>query len=170
MLAQPNITIVTVLLLSYVSETHCFDLPRTAKVQQLSIGHYHSDTDDATLVVAAPSPPSSSDPSLSRKSLLDKTKRSAAALAFLTEAFALPAPAHAKCTDIESCREEGERKVEAELKRNPIVRLSDGVRYRVLRPPASPSSSEKVAEGSSIDLIYSITTASGQYMYSRGFG
>ena len=76
--------------------------------------------------------------------------------------------AHAKCTDIESCREEGERKIEADLKLNPIMRLADGVNYRVLRPSALPG--PKVKDGSSIELIYSISTASGQYMYSKGFG
>jgi hypothetical protein len=80
-----------------------------------------------------------------------------------------PATAYAKCTDIESCREEGERKIEADLKLNPIMKLSDGVRYRVLQPSTLPSA-PKVKEGSSIDLIYSISTASGQYMYSKGFG
>lgn len=76
--------------------------------------------------------------------------------------------AQAKCTDIESCREEGERKIEADLKLNPIMRLADGVNYRVLRPSAVPG--PKVKDGSSIELIYSISTASGQYMYSKGFG
>lgn len=80
----------------------------------------------------------------------------------------LPAAAQAKCTDIESCREEGERKIEADLKLNPIMRLSDGVNYRVLRPSTLPG--PKVKDGSSIELIYSISTASGQYMYSKGFG
>jgi len=79
-----------------------------------------------------------------------------------------PDTAYAKCTDIESCREEGERKIEADLKLNPIMKLPDGVRYRVLQP--STLSGPKVKEGSSIDLIYSISTASGQYMYSKGFG
>jgi len=78
-----------------------------------------------------------------------------------------PLSSQAKCTDIESCREEGERKIEADLKNNPIVKLSNGVRYRVLQPSTSGS---KVKEGSSIDLIYSISTSSGQYMYSKGFG
>ena len=80
----------------------------------------------------------------------------------------LPQAAQAKCTDIESCREEGERKIEADLKLNPIMRLSDGVNYRVLRPSTLPG--PKVKDGSSIELIYSISTASGQYMYSKGFG
>lgn len=82
----------------------------------------------------------------------------------------LPPAAYAKCTDIESCREAGERKLEEDLAKNPIVKLNDGVRYKVLRPPSTKADAAVVKEGSSIDLIYSITTASGQYMYSRGFG
>ncbi|KAL3775386.1 hypothetical protein ACHAWO_006577 [Cyclotella atomus] len=85
----------------------------------------------------------------------------------LLTAAALPDSSQAKCFDIESCREEGERKIEADLKINPIIKLSNGVRYRVLQPSASYT---KVTEGSNIDLIYSISTASGQYMYSKGFG
>lgn len=85
----------------------------------------------------------------------------------LVAASTLPKIAQAKCTDIESCREEGERKIEADLKNNPIIKLSNGVRYRVLQPSTSTA---KVQEGSTIDLIYSISTASGQYMYSKGFG
>jgi len=107
-----------------------------------------------------------SNQSLSRRNLLEAAPISGAALALLS--FFTP-PAYAKCTDIESCREVGERKIEADMKLNPIVRLSDGVQYRVLNTPKSPSSN-KVAEGSNIDLAYSITTASGQYMYSKGFG
>ncbi|KAL7536738.1 hypothetical protein ACHAWF_005546 [Thalassiosira exigua] len=105
-----------------------------------------------------------SEPSLSRRGILGRFLG-----LVLIESYSSASPAFAKCTDIETCREEGERKVEADLKLNPIVRLSDGVRYRVLRSPTSPSS-DRVKEGSSIDLTYSISTASGQYMYSKGFG
>ena len=70
----------------------------------------------------------------------------------------LPGEVYAKCTDIESCREEGERKIEADLKLNPIIKLSGGVRYRVLQP-STPLSGPKVKDGSTIDLIYSISTA-----------
>lgn len=115
-------------------------------------------------------------PSSSRRNLLDKSASlfsggvsTIAATTIASIVTSVPSPAYAKCTDIESCREEGERKIEADLKLNPIVRLSDGVRYRVLQTAAS-SSTEKVREGSKIDLIYSISTASGQYMYSKGFG
>lgn len=101
---------------------------------------------------------------ISRKNLLEKITTTT-----IGTILASTQPAYAKCTDIESCREEGERKVEEDLKRNPIIKLSDGVRYRVLNPPSSPNS-DKVKEGSNIDLVYSISTASGQYMYSKGFG
>ena len=80
----------------------------------------------------------------------------------------LPQISEAKCTDIDSCREEGERKIEADLKLNPIMKLPSGVRYRVLQSSTLPGL--KVQDGSSIELIYSISTASGQYMYSKGFG
>lgn len=93
--------------------------------------------------------------------------QSTSVFATLLSTVTLPNTAQAKCTDIESCREEGERKIEADLKNNPIIKLSNGVRYRVLQPPTSGA---KVQEGSSVDLIYSISTASGQYMYSKGFG
>mmetsp|Transcript_45096 Transcript_45096/g.94564 ORF Transcript_45096/g.94564 Transcript_45096/m.94564 type:complete len:273 (-) Transcript_45096:2896-3714(-) len=150
-----------------VTQIHCFapsfQIPLTSKGKTLAAIFHHPE-DDA----------GSCDHSLSRKSLLEKTAASVsgASLAFLFEQslFFAPLPAEAKCTDIESCREEGERKVEEDLKRNPIVKLSDGVRYRVLQAPPMASSSEKVREGSSIDLAYSISTASGQYMYSKGFG
>ena len=110
----------------------------------------------------------------SRRNLLQKLATSSSTL-LATPALVLlsshPSPAHAKCTDIESCREEGERKIEADLKLNPIIRLSDGVRYRCLgAPPSTTISDKKVKEGSNIDLAYSISTASGQYMYSKGFG
>mmetsp|Transcript_9426 Transcript_9426/g.16752 ORF Transcript_9426/g.16752 Transcript_9426/m.16752 type:complete len:274 (+) Transcript_9426:95-916(+) len=169
MLARSTTTIAIVLSLSYVTQTHSFapsfQLPLTSKGKSLAIGGHHSDSelDDDVNVP--------SNPSLSRKSLLEKTAASISgvALASVFELSSFTPPAYAKCTDIDSCREEGERKVEAELKRNPIVRLSDGVQYRVLSSPTS-SSSDKVTEGSNIDLAYSISTASGQYMYSKGFG
>lgn len=101
--------------------------------------------------------------SITREHLVKTTRH------FLTASIvtSLPNVALAKCTDIESCREEGERKIEADLRNNPITKLSNGVRYRVLQPSTSQA---KVKETSSLDLIYSISTASGQYMYSKGFG
>eukprot|EP00970_Alexandrium_tamarense_P013182 scaffold3282_cov198-Alexandrium_tamarense.AAC.47 len=100
----------------------------------------------------------------SRRSLIQQSANILPLLCFA----AIAQPVDAKCTDIESCREEGERRVEADLKLNPITKLSDGVRYKVLRPP-SVSSGPSVSEGSIIDLAYSIN-ANGRYAYSQGFG
>ena len=72
-----------------------------------------------------------------------------------------------KCTDIDSCREIGERKDEEDLRRNPITRLPSGVQYKTLRPGIG---TDVVKEGTVLDLTYSISQASGSYMYSRGFG
>jgi hypothetical protein len=102
---------------------------------------------------------------ITRKQLLKHSIQFSASL--IAASTLTSSTAQAKCTDIESCREEGERKIEQDLKNNPIIKLSNGVRYRVLQPPTAGT---KVKEGSSIDFIYSISTASGQYMYSKGFG
>lgn len=79
----------------------------------------------------------------------------------------LPLPVFAKCTDIESCREIGERKVEKDLVDNPVTTLQSGSRYKVLQPGTGDAS---VDANSSLDLIFSISTLSGGYMYSQGFG
>lgn len=76
-------------------------------------------------------------------------------------------PALAKCTDIESCREIGERKVEQDMKENPVVNLGSGLRYKVVKPGFGTAT---VGTDSTVDIIFSITQASGSYMYSRGFG
>jgi hypothetical protein len=79
----------------------------------------------------------------------------------------VPLPVYAKCTDIESCREIGERKVEKDIIENPVTKLESGSRYKVLQP----GTGEKiVGNNSNIDLIFSVSTMSGGYMYSRGFG
>jgi FKBP-type peptidyl-prolyl cis-trans isomerase len=104
---------------------------------------------------------------INRRYLIERSSKVLTAL-LTGSLLSLPQLARAKCTDIESCREEGERKIEADLKNNPIIKLSNGVRYRVLQPGSL--SGPKVKEGSSIDLAYSISTTSGQYMYSKGFG
>ena len=70
---------------------------------------------------------------ISRADLFEKSK---AVITTGLSSLMLPESAYAKCTDIETCREEGERKIEADLKLNPITKLSDGVRYRVLQPSA----------------------------------
>jgi len=73
------------------------------------------------------------------------------------------------CTDLESCRELGDAKIEATMRENPTTRLPSGVRYKVLQP-GTGIDGQVVHDGSNIDMIFSITTASGSYMYSRGFG
>ena len=75
-----------------------------------------------------------------------------------------------KCTDIDSCRELGEKKDQADLRANPVTRLPSGVRYKVLNQGRMGSTAAAVHDGSSIDLIYSVSRAGGQYLYSRGFG
>lgn len=81
-------------------------------------------------------------------------------------ALTLPTQAFGKCADIESCREVGEAKVAATDAANPVFKLSDGVRYKRLKDGASAA-----ASGSDVvDVAYSISTAGGSYMYSRGFG
>ena len=72
-----------------------------------------------------------------------------------------------KCTDIETCREIGDQRIEQDLKENPVTRLDSGVRFKTVQPGVG---SETVKEGASIDMIYSISRAGGQYMYSQGFG
>jgi len=72
----------------------------------------------------------------------------------------------AKCADIESCREVGEAKVAADMAANPIIKLSDGVRYKRVKEGAGAT----VSGSDVVDVAYSISTAGGSYMYSRGFG
>jgi hypothetical protein len=84
-----------------------------------------------------------------------------------TLAVSIPLPAYAKCADIESCREIGERKVEQDQIANPVTRLKSGSRYKVLQPGTGE---QTVANDSNVDLIFSVSTMSGGYMYSRGFG
>jgi len=153
---------ISIVLLYYCIGTQCFAPTRIYKRQIIassrSTSHDEVDVDDDI--------PSSDDDITSRRDILQKLLTT---IPLLSSPFSIPSIAYAKCTDIESCREEGERKVEADLKLNPIVKLSDGVRYRVLSSPPL-STDKKVEDGSNIDLAYSISTASGQYMYSKGFG
>jgi FKBP-type peptidyl-prolyl cis-trans isomerase len=72
-----------------------------------------------------------------------------------------------QCTDIESCREIGEQRVVKDMTENPVFRLANGVRYKQLKAGFGTS---QVSESSTINMIYSISQASGAYMYSRGFG
>ena len=81
--------------------------------------------------------------------------------------LSLPTTALAKCTDIESCRDIGERKVEQDMKLNPVINLGQGLRYKLIHPGFGTMT---VGDKSQVDLIFSITQANGAYMYSRGFG
>ena len=81
----------------------------------------------------------------------------------------VPAAASARCTDIETCREIGDRKVDEDMKANPTTVLPSGVRYKVLRPPTGRNADVQVKDGSTVDIAFSIS-ANGAYMYSRGFG
>jgi len=77
--------------------------------------------------------------------------------------------AEAKCTDIESCREIGERKDQELMKANPVIRLGGGLQYKVLNPGVG---TDLVPEesGSRVSIAYTISQGTGSYMYSRGFG
>jgi len=117
-------------------------------------------------------------------SVTTSSTSSTAAQAAAAAAAASPANnSNKSCTDIESCREIGERKVEADQKLSPAIDLQSGVRYKVLRPGIGDSSSSSssnsnsnnggaatVKDGSKVELIYTISRAGGRYMYSQGFG
>ena len=92
--------------------------------------------------------------------------RRAAVSAATGAAITLPTQVLAKCADIESCREVGEAKVAADMAANPIIKLSDGVRYKRVKEGAGAT----VSGSDVVDVAYSISTAGGSYMYSRGFG
>ena len=79
---------------------------------------------------------------------------------------ALPRSAFGKCTDIESCREAGDAKVAAAEAANPVINLGSGVRYKRVKEGAGAT----VSGNDVVDVAYSISTAGGSYMYSRGFG
>jgi hypothetical protein len=87
--------------------------------------------------------------------------------ALISATLVVPLSSNARCTDIDSCREIGERKDATNLAANPITRLGGGLEYKVLTPGLG---GERVTEKSKIKLIYSISQANGSYMYSRGFG
>ena len=91
------------------------------------------------------------------------------ASAALAPVAIFPITASAKCTDIETCREIGDRKVDEDMKANPTTALPSGVRYKVLRPPTGRNSDVQAKDGSTVDIAFSIG-ANGAYMYSKGFG
>ncbi|KAJ8598277.1 hypothetical protein CTAYLR_006001 [Chrysophaeum taylorii] len=69
----------------------------------------------------------------------------------------------AKCTDIESCREEGERRIEEEERmKGPTVSLPGGVRYREMELGDGPA----LAVGDSADIRFQVLqSANGYFMY-----
>lgn len=79
----------------------------------------------------------------------------------------VPLVSHGRCTDLESCREIGDLRIEEKERENPTVRLDKGVRYKKLRPGFG---ADTVNAGANVELIYSISQANGAYMYSCGFG
>mmetsp|Transcript_55902 Transcript_55902/g.110721 ORF Transcript_55902/g.110721 Transcript_55902/m.110721 type:complete len:238 (-) Transcript_55902:175-888(-) len=89
------------------------------------------------------------------------------AAGFFTLFGGLPTlPALAKCTDIESCREEGDRRfAESELKAGPIVKLGKGVRFRESKVGTGEQS---LKEGDVALINYSVLTSGGNYMWSLG--
>jgi len=103
-----------------------------------------------------------SQPVPNRRSFLATTTASAFAAIYLPSS-----PSSAKCTDIDSCREIGDLKVEQDLQENPVTTLNDGVRFKVLKPGTSK---EIVKKDAVVDIIYSVSQGGGQYMYSQGFG
>ena len=105
------------------------------------------------------------DPGLGRRAAL---LRSLATVAVLpSSALAASAKRKASCGDIETCRELGDRAIEKDMAENPTIKLADGVRFKKIRPGVG---SETVGESSTVDINYSISMASGAYMYSLGFG
>ena len=92
--------------------------------------------------------------------------RRAAVGAATGAAITLPTQVLAKCADIESCREVGEAKVAADMAANPVINLGNGVRYKRVKEGAGAT----VSGNDVVDVAYSISTAGGSYMYSRGFG
>ncbi|CAB9506867.1 expressed unknown protein [Seminavis robusta] len=117
--------------------------------------------------------PNLEDVTVSRRNWLSSTMITAAAacttaaLSPPTNAVVAPSSPKKRCTDIESCRELGDEKIAQDLKENPVTRLPSGTRYKIIKPGVG---AETVQEGSSIDLIFSLSRAGGQYMYSQGFG
>jgi len=112
----------------------------------------------------------------SRKAFFLETAGGAAAAGLLLTMipWTAPAPAFARssssassCTDIETCREIGERRDAENLAQNPITRLGDGLQFKVL---AAGIGTDVVQPDSRIQIIYSVSQANGSYMFSRGMG
>jgi FKBP-type peptidyl-prolyl cis-trans isomerase len=84
-----------------------------------------------------------------------------------TPALAAKSSSSSSCTDIETCREIGEKKDQASMAANPVVSLGGGLQYKMLRVGMGD---QTVSEKDKVKIIYSISQANGDYMYSRGFG
>ena len=94
--------------------------------------------------------------------------RSGAAIATL--ALRAP-PALPRCADIESCREEGERREAAkEAALPPVVTLDQGVRYREMTRGDSAGGGAGLAPGDGADIAFAVFTTNGDYIYSLGRG
>jgi len=77
-----------------------------------------------------------------------------------------PSVASAKCKDIESCREEGDRRIaQQEAEAGPIVNLGNSVRYR---EPKSGTGDQTLQEGDAAEITFMVTTTGGNYMWSFG--
>ena len=76
----------------------------------------------------------------------------------------LPATAvSGKCADIESCREEGERKmVEIDKAQGPVVTVEPGIRYRELKRGEGPV----LRDGDTADIRFQVLQGNGYFMYS----
>jgi FKBP-type peptidyl-prolyl cis-trans isomerase len=107
-------------------------------------------------VVMQQGPQSVQPPPLLRRSFLSLA--SAASLA--------PGQAVAKCSDIESCREEGDKRIaQQEADAGPKVNLGNGVRYR---EPRRGTGDLELKAGDVAEITFQVTTTGGNYMYSLG--
>ena len=98
--------------------------------------------------------------------------RSGAAVATLA---LRPPPALPRCADIESCREEGERREAAkQAALPPVITLEKGVRYREMTRGDGASgggaSGGGLAPGDGADIAFAVFTTNGDYIYSLGRG
>lgn len=109
------------------------------------------------LIVCLPSAHSLASPFVSRRNLI------AGSLGGIGSQQIAQLPASAKCRDIESCREEGDRRVEEEERRaGPVVALEGGVRYREMERGEGPI----LAMGDSADIRFQVLqSANGYFMY-----
>lgn len=104
---------------------------------------------------------------ISRRDLISTTSK----LGLVTTiTFVRPKSAQAKCTNIDTCREIGEIRDEEIQKETPIVRLGQGLQYKVVNPGVGTETVPDIGTGAKVSIAYSISQGIGRYMYSRGFG